>query len=59
MKEIESPEVGISAKTDGLDFVQKHTVSAFVLFVTVTRVNVSYPLNTPLLVPLKFNRLDH
>ena len=27
MKEIESPEVGISAKTDGLDFVQKHTVS--------------------------------
>ena len=27
MKEIESPEVGISAKTDGLDFVQKPTVS--------------------------------
>ena len=27
MKEIESPEVGISAKTDRLDFVQKHTVS--------------------------------
>ena len=47
MKEIESPEVGISAKTDGLDFVQKHSVSVFVLFVTVTRVNASYPLNTP------------
>ena len=27
VKEIESPEVGISAKTDVLDFVQKHSVS--------------------------------
>ena len=41
VKDIESPEVGISARTDGLDFVQKHSVSVFVLFVTVTRVNAS------------------
>ena len=27
VKDIESPEVGISAKSDGLDFVQKHSVS--------------------------------
>ena len=27
MKKIKSPNVGISANTDGLDFVQKHTVS--------------------------------
>ena len=31
MKDIESPEVGISAKTDGMDFVQKHSVIRFCL----------------------------
>ena len=29
MKKIKSPNVGISANTHGLDFVQKHTVSIF------------------------------